>query len=404
MKKNFELIDKLLYSRLFYILSTFVFIAIAFFMFSIHRVRNTSYPIDYNLFGTLGDFVGGILGTIFALISTLLVVHTFRYQQNVTNDNKRQLETQRFNDLFFELIKLYQTEVKELCGQISHNNNKDFFDNKKKELQSKFRNRNSYQLNSREALKYYMLFYIENRTNIAAYFRTIYRIYDLVDSSKLLNDDVKKNYLKIMRAQLTESELFFIRYNAMSYYGINFVKYINKYHILKHLPALEMLEFKKWWEPLNSVEKMGLNIIFDNIKKSINNAFSNDFKEGNVYENEVISTPKYNIKLIIKERFDVCISLTIDKKSKNHIIDVSSFEKMKNEDIQELFECILKEIFIFSNFGKFNKEKELETQPFPITERDEIVSIRSGIRNVKEKPLCIAYNFKKNEDLNLKDM
>lgn len=65
------------------------------------------------------DFVGGILGTIFALLGTLMVVRTFRYQQSVTRDNKKQLETQRLNDLFFELIKLYQTEVNELCGQIS---------------------------------------------------------------------------------------------------------------------------------------------------------------------------------------------------------------------------------------------------------------------------------------------
>lgn len=78
-----------------------------------------SCPIDYNLFGTFGDFVGGILGTIFALLGTLMVVRTFRYQQSVTRDNKKQLETQRLNDLFFELIKLYQTEVNELCGQIS---------------------------------------------------------------------------------------------------------------------------------------------------------------------------------------------------------------------------------------------------------------------------------------------
>ena len=332
MGKNWKtvsnFIDTLLDNRWFYILLTVLFILLATVLFKWNNNVNFSYPIDYNLFGTFGDFVGGILGTIFALLGTLMVVRTFRYQQNVTRDNKKQLETQRLNDLFFELIKLYQTEVKELCGQISQvrsykqnedvpqsdkdtnkkmtvekteisYNDKDFFDYEKRRLQNGFRNRKSFHANSREALKYYMLFYIENRAKIAAYFRTIYRIYDLIDSSKL-DEETKKNYLKIMRAQLTESELFFIRYNAMSYYGANFVKYINKYHILKHLPALEMLEFKEWWEPLNTIERMGLNIVFDNVKRSIYNALSNDINEKkNIYTNNV---PKYSIDIDIKKQ------------------------------------------------------------------------------------------------------
>lgn len=420
LKTVSNFIDTLLDNRWFYILLTVLFILLATVLFKWNNNVNFSYPIDYNLFGTFGDFVGGILGTIFALLGTLMVVRTFRYQQSVTRDNRNQLETQRLNDLFFELIKLYQTEVKELCGQISQvrsykqnedvpqsdkdtnkkmtvekteisYNDKDFFDYEKRRLQNGFRNRKSFHANSREALKYYMLFYIENRAKIAAYFRTIYRIYDLIDSSKL-DEETKKNYLKIMRAQLTESELFFIRYNAMSYYGANFVKYINKYHILKHLPALEMLEFKEWWEPLNTIERMGLNIVYDNVKRSIYNAFSNDIDEKkNIYTNNV---PKYSINIDIKKQYDVCISLTIDTKKTNYSAEFMAFEKMTNKKIQQLFDCIIKEIFLYSNFNMFNIEEELEAYSVPIIEKDKIVNINSGIRNIKEKPLCVAYKFK----------
>lgn len=420
LKTVSNFIDTLLDNRWFYILLTVLFILLATVLFKWNNNVNFSYPIDYNLFGTFGDFVGGILGTIFALLGTLMVVRTFRYQQSVTRDNRNQLETQRLNDLFFELIKLYQTEVKELCGQISQvrsykqnedvpqsdkdtnkkmtvekteisYNDKDFFDYEKRRLQNGFRNRKSFHANSREALKYYMLFYIENRAKIAAYFRTIYRIYDLIDSSKL-DEETKKNYLKIMRAQLTESELFFIRYNAMSYYGANFVKYINKYHILKHLPALEMLEFKEWWEPLNTIERMGLNIVYDNVKRSIYNALSNDIDEKkNIYTNNV---PKYSINIDIKKQYDVCISLTIDTKKTNYSAEFKAFEKMTNKKIQQLFDCIIKEIFLYSNFNMFNIEEELEAYSVPIIEKDKIVNINSGIRNIKEKPLCVAYKFK----------
>ena len=122
-------------------------------------------------------------------------------------------------------------------------------------------------------MNYYMLFFIENSTKMGAYFRTLYRIYDLIDSSSI-NEKIKKNYLKIMRAQLTESELFFVRYNAMTYYGYNFIYYINKYHILKHLPAFELLEFKDWWSTLDRVERMGINIIYDSINRLIRGGFN----------------------------------------------------------------------------------------------------------------------------------
>ena len=65
-----------------------------------------------------------------------------------------------------------------------------------------------------------------------------------------------------------------------------------------------------------------------------------------------------------------------------------------HKKIQQLFDCIIKEIFIFSNFNMFNVEEDLETYSVPIIEKDKIVSINSGIRNVKEKPLCIVYKFK----------
>ena len=63
-----------------------------------------------------------------------------------------------------------------------------------------------------------MLFYTDNRSKIAAYYRTLYRIFELIDESDLINDEQKKEYAKIIRAQLTESELFFLRYNPTHHY------------------------------------------------------------------------------------------------------------------------------------------------------------------------------------------
>ena len=110
----------LLLNKWFYITIGCVFISISFTFFKWNhpiQIFDNKYTIDNELFGTYGDFVGGVLGSIFTLVSILLVIKTFKEQQKVSNQNEEQLKIQRFNDLFFELLRLYQSEVSELCGQ-----------------------------------------------------------------------------------------------------------------------------------------------------------------------------------------------------------------------------------------------------------------------------------------------
>ena len=121
MKKSKEdFLDHLLLKKWPYWVLTLIFILFSYLCFRWNNplhIFNKEYVINHELFGTFGDFFGGFLGTIFTLISVLLVVRTFRHQQAVTRDNQEQQKTQRFNNLFFELVHLYQAEVKDLCGQ-----------------------------------------------------------------------------------------------------------------------------------------------------------------------------------------------------------------------------------------------------------------------------------------------
>ena len=406
----------LLLNKWFYISIGGVFIIVSCVIFKWNhtiQVFDSEFSADTNLLGTYGDFIGGVLGTIFTLLSVLLVIKTFKEQQKVSNQNSEQLEIQRFNDLFFELLKLYQSEVNELCGQgknVSKANNKetieveeieysnkDFFDMEKKYIQDNYRNRKSYEGNRENAVNYYMLFFIENSTKMGAYFRTLYRIYDLIDSSSI-NEKIKKNYLKIMRAQLTESELFFIRYNAMAFYGHKFIHYINKYHILKHLPAFELLEFKDWWGTLDQIKKMGVNIIYDSINRLIRTQLSqgsgertyhlfpsnNDTKYSN-------NDTKYKLQVIIIDNHNVALQLIINKLGKNNNMEYRAFDTYDSKKIQQLLDCFIKEIFLYSNFERFNATEDIETYSSQILSKDGITYINSGIRNKNESPLKLWY-------------
>lgn len=187
LSKISQRVDKILMSRWAYAVLSIVFIALSGITFGwgqIIKPFKADYIADYARLGTYGDFVGGVLGTIFGVISVLLMFKTFDHQRKATADNQTQLEIERFHDLFFELLRLYQSQVSDLCGvyrtfekskednltedentevyEYSYNN-KDFFDFEKEKLQRVFTPKKSFEQNQSEALKTYMFFYIKKR-------------------------------------------------------------------------------------------------------------------------------------------------------------------------------------------------------------------------------------------------
>jgi len=410
-------LERILQRKWTYIVLTLVFFAFSFLCFKWghpFHMFNKDYIIDHGLFGTFGDFFGGVLGTIFTLISVLLVVRTFRHQQIVTKDNQELQKAQQFNDLFFELIHLYQSEVKELNGELERivdikkdkdkddsiqvkkeriqYTDKDYFDEEKRIIQKRYRNQKSYENNVSRAVTYYMLFYTENRSKMAAYFRTLYRIFELIDKSSLINEQRKKEYAKIVRAQLTESELFFLRYNATTMYGSPFVLYLNKYHILKHLPAFELLEFKDWWNGMNRIERESINIVYFTICNALKEMFkklnSDKTIKANLFPN--IHT-KYHISLSLIHHCNFSINIKIDTTITNKFNEFIGLDKLDDKRIQQLMDCFIKEIFLYSNFNQYNNKDEIETYSSPIITKEDFVEINSGIKNNNNKPLVIKY-------------
>lgn len=389
--------DKLLLTKWFYIVVTLLFIGVFAYIFKWQHFCywfDDKYVINNELLGTYGDFIGGVLGTIFSLISILILIRTFNQQRAVTEKNKEQIENQRFNDLFFELLRLYQSEISELCGHIEKKsakrihvinyNNKDFFDFEKGLLQRTFTSTTSYEGNMQEALNLYMLFYIKHRTKMAACFRTLYRIYDLLDKSEL-SESIKKNYLKIIRAQLTDSELFFIRYNSMTYYGSNFINYINKYNVLKHLPMFDLLEFKDWWKDLNHVERMGINIVFHNSTRFLKRMLLK--RESNIVFRVPSKGLKYKFEIRTTSNYNVEIKIEINNSKENKTMEYIGFEKFNSKKTQALLDCYLKELFLYSNFERFNKKENIEFYSNPILINKDICIINSGVRNTKQEAL-----------------
>lgn len=405
MKKLLYTIKSWFGNARFYFIVAFLFLTIAVFCFTwrIWGSLSIQLPINPEIWGQFGDFVGGILGTVFSLISVMLVVWTFNAQNKTA-------ETQRFNDLFFELLHLYRSQVHEMSSkfvdvQLGKNDNgdmvkriksivecndKDFFEVEKGKIQQNYTSQKNYDKNIQTASQLYQSFYADNIDKMSAYFRTLYRIYDLLDNSKLDEQHIKE-YLKIVRAQLTESELFFIRYNAMTEYGKKFVKYINKYHILKHLSITDRLEFKDWWDGMDNQSKLGINTLFYIIEKQIR--FS--IEESKFETIEVLKDDKYCISLFNRSNSDIQLQLMIygqQTLKDNKYEFLNTFESKK---IQRLFDCYLKEIFLHYSYKEFNNSESLEFYSDKIKEdkKNNIIHINSGVRSINVEKLQLGYQF-----------
>lgn len=235
------------------------------------------YVADDDVLGNYGDFLAGSVGTAIALVSMYLLFRTLRSQMHATWTNTAQMENQRFNELFFHLLSLYREIMKSLsCRRTTlsfsesisarYEMDKDYSGVKFFEFWRDVKvlsvslNKGFLAIRS-EVLHNYGWFYAEHRNSLGAYYRIIYRILDLVDNSRIAVEE-KVRYSKILRAQLSESELLMMYYNSISDSRRKLGNYLWKYNILKHLPALEIRELSKYASDLNSKEKLELDRLY----------------------------------------------------------------------------------------------------------------------------------------------
>jgi hypothetical protein len=234
---------------------------------------------DSSLLGNMGSFLSGTVGVIWSLASVFLFYLALREQrkdikinQDALNLQIKELEdtrmvyidqsstfkTQGFENTFFELLQLHSSTVKDLSysghsqqlyigkevffiwkeelDQFSMGDTPDStqdgfggwisnpsipfasFDDIKEALDTRYRERYS---------KY------ENALN--HYFRQLYHIFKYVHLSPLIEDERRSFYASLIRAQLSQNELYAIVYNSLvnGYGKPNFLFLIKTYNLAK---------------------------------------------------------------------------------------------------------------------------------------------------------------------------
>lgn len=250
-----------------------------------------SGQLNPSLANNYGGFIGGLVGPIFSLAGFLLLYETILVQQ-------KSFEIQQFETKFFELIRIHRDNVSQMVHRAPGEEN-DYYDKAGvfiemkaqfskllKVVKAQIDNNDSINDKDKEKtainIAYLILFFgvskaaipdlehflikygyeesltkpiiseiylkktkYDNQTvyygghqvRLGHYFRHLFQAVKFVDKAKFLNCSQKYEYVKTLRAQLTQYELAIFFLNSLSI-GQEWEnnKYITNYAFIKNLP------------------------------------------------------------------------------------------------------------------------------------------------------------------------
>ena len=252
---------------------SFIAIGIAI-IWGLNAYYSSVETIDYNAFGTFGDFFGGLIGTIFAIIGVFYVY--FTYKNQITSQEKGEIENR-----FFELLNLHNQNALNLKSIESDifNIYIKFINNFNKAI-SDYKAKHKTNWNQEDIVKLSYLYFFYGYNNIFAeklkgvklsivdivdlnayleengyvynpaykdfgiYFRQLYQIVVYINEKKVLTYKEKYNYIKILRVRLNIEEQYLLFLNSFIASGRNWEfdqtfindKFITKYNLIKNIP------------------------------------------------------------------------------------------------------------------------------------------------------------------------
>lgn len=326
-----------------------------------------SAKINAEKVAQFGDFIGGVFGSIWALAGVFLFYKALSEQRVDFKNNKealdlqvsalnqqidefklsreeqilsrkiyeeqsRTLKTQQFESNFYSLLNVYLN----IKNNLSKDNN-DYFKTLINDINSHYSYGKDQKENSKLLINAYYDIYHENRESLSSYFRSLYRIFNIIKTDKKLTPEDKMFYAKIIRGQISDYELALLYYNSKTHYGENIQQHILNFNLLKHLSFYCKPEFKH----ILKKQKNNNLVIFSN--------FINKFLIRNIhlhydieFEKDKIEEANEETKIIVGIYFNDYIELKIltEKSVSNNNINITEddFDRYINDLIYEL--CI----------------------------------------------------------------
>ena len=316
------------------------------------------YILNTEVVGHYGDFIGGAIGT---LVSIVLLYYTLKLQRRDSENNVQVYKQQQLNDLFFHLLKQYDDILKSLKTKTADNKKlqgREALHFQLKEMYEWFDVKENDSQNRKHAVSSFLNFYSLSRDFSPIYFRTLFRVFKLLETSDRCLRVHSIQLMKILRAQLSDSELALLRYNGMSRQGAKFVPLINKFNLLKHLPPLELMEYKRWSKKMTLEERGCTNVLLLETKHNIQKVL----EASSSVESYSNNPRKYNINVSSNdEATELKVYLYINTNVKLNDSDlIRGIYNLAEDERLSLLLFFVKDCLVLSSFNKLNSYKDLE--------------------------------------------
>jgi hypothetical protein len=238
---------------------------------------DTDLVINSPLLSNLGSFLSGTVGILWSLASVLYFVLALKEQRKDIKTNQKAfslqlkeledtrkvsieqsatLRTQRFENTFFQLLQVHMNVTKEL--RFGKHEGRQVFNHWKDNLDHLFlgffvervagspAGIPAYRRVPFETTDEVVRFLIEDdqyqrryndlENTLNHYFRQLYHIFKYVHLSNLISNEAKPFYAALVRAQLSQNELYSLAFNCfMPRYGYpNFLFLVKQYDLIQN--------------------------------------------------------------------------------------------------------------------------------------------------------------------------
>ncbi|MEQ3027070.1 putative phage abortive infection protein [Bacteroides uniformis] len=223
------------------------------------------------------------------------------------------MKIQQFESNFYSYLNVYITIKNNLN---SGSEQKDFFKDIYDLLVDDLSMQNkSFSDSHMYMIEKYNCIFQKKRGLLSHYFKTIYRLLKIVDTSTFATEE-KISYGKIIRSQLTDYELLILYYNYHTSYGEKTRSLILKYNILKHLQTLSKIEFEFKYFFKNEDEKIKAVFFTSWLNKllteNINHGYDIEYTDKLIVE-EVCNIYDCIVGVYIDEAIEIKIIFDNDK-------------------------------------------------------------------------------------------
>ena len=352
----------------------------------------SGFTLNTEVVGHFGDFIGGLIGTI---VSVLLLYYTFKLQREDSEDNALVYRVEILNNNFFHMLDLYKRILDDFPTVIEDElisyKGKEALHYKYEQMHDEFDFKDNPLLNRKLAVSSFINFYSLTRDFSPTYYRILFRIF------QILSDEVKDKemvsqvlrLMKVMRAQLTDTELVLIRYNAMTKLGSDFIDIINEFRLLKHLPPLELMEYSYWRKQMTLEEQGCTNVLLLSTKYNM----AKVLETGSGVESYSNNVTQYFLNVSTNEtRSELQICMFIKTNATLRDTDlIRGIYKLSTNDRMSLLRLFLMDCIVFSTFNRLNNYRNLE-----FTEKCDIINGKWYV-NVRTKD---GQRLKMRKDIN----